>query len=261
MLGQVLRDHRIQKGLKVAQLAALAGVRRETLSRIEAGRSRVAAEILVKLTDLITLLPSEWVGPWLEEETNLRALLFVARHLIDRGELDCVRLILGRVRTLARLSPHHLGGEVYHQWGRYSYKAGSYGRALYWMGLAERSAQQSSDPYDKAVAAYNRALVLSRTHAIAETVAKFDEAILAFQSISHSRESGYAKLEKANFLLRMGSYREALADYRHAARDLRGDPWLFDCRLGQVICISQVRSVKTATGIMPALNSLANDPE
>lgn len=261
MLGRVLRDHRVRTGLKVAQLAALAGIRRETLSRIEAGRTRVAADTLIKLTDLITVPPTEWVGPWVEEETSLRALLFITRHLIDRGELDSVRLIFERVRTLARLSPNHLRGEVYHQWGRYAYAVGSYGRALHWMRLAERSAQQSSDPYERAVATYNRALALSRTRTIAQTVAKFDAAISGFQDTAHRRERAYAQLERANFLLRMGSYREALADYRHAAGDLRATPWFFDCRLGQIICISQVRFVKTAAGIMPALNSLANDPE
>jgi tetratricopeptide (TPR) repeat protein len=129
------------------------------------------------------------------------------------------------------------------------------------MRLAERSAQQSSDPYERAVATYNRALALSRTRTIAQTVAKFDAAISGFQDTAHRRERAYAQLERANFLLRMGSYREALADYRHAAGDLRATPWFFDCRLGQIICISQVRFVKTAAGIMPALNSLANDPE
>ena len=116
MLGRVLRDYRVRTGLKVAQLAALAEIRRETLSRIEAGRSRVAADTLIKLTDLITVPPTEWVRPWVEEESRLRALLFITRHLIDRGELDSVRLIFERVRTLTRLSPNHLRGEVYHQW-------------------------------------------------------------------------------------------------------------------------------------------------
>jgi len=261
MVGRVLRDHRVRAGLKVAQAAVLAGMRRETLSRIEAGRTRVATDKLMKLTDLITVPPTEWVRPWVEEETSLRALLFVTRHLIDRGELDSVRLILDRVRTLARLSPNHLRGEVYHQWGRYAYAVGSYGRALHWMRLAERSAKQSSDPYERAVATYNHALTLNRTHTVAETVAKFDAAISEFQDTAHPRERAYAQLERANFLLRMTSFREALTDYRHAARDLRGTPWFFDCQLGQVICISQIRSVKTAIGVMPALNHLARDPE
>ncbi|MDA8344405.1 MAG: helix-turn-helix domain-containing protein [Thermaerobacter sp.] len=260
MLGQVLRDARLRSGLKVAELAALAGIRTESLSRIEAGKQQVAASTLVALSDLIKLPASEWIDPWLEQEARLGSLVQVARHLINGGDLPNALLVLKRARALACFSPHHFRGEVYHQWGRYTYKAGQHARALHWLKLAERASLRSLHPYDKALASYNYALALRKTHFLAGSLAKFNDAIAVFDDGGHLRQAAYARLSRANLLLETGSYREALAGYLRAARSLRGDPWLFDCKLGEVLCIGHLRSAQVALVLMSKLENLASDP-
>lgn len=131
---------------------------------------------------------------------------------------------------------------MYHQMGRYLYETGHENLALRWFRSANRAASRSSDPRARAVAAYNFALSLMSTGYLSASLAKFDQAIVAFGKAGCLIEAGYARLHKANVLVDVGSFREALSDYRRAAYALRDDRWYFDCKLGEGICLWQVQS-------------------
>jgi len=262
MLGRMVREHRLRSGLSVAQLAASAGIRRESLSRIESGKKQVGAETLMRLADQVTLPASEWVSAFLAQETRVHPLLIVARQLIDRGDLGNASLVLRRARILIHLGRHHRQrGEVYRQLGRCAYGNGAYEEALRWLEKAERAAVHGADLRERAVAHYNCGLTLGKVGYPGASLARFDLAIAAADSSKDQARAGWSRLSKANVLLRMHSYREALDLYRAAASLLRGDVWLFDCRLGELICVAELSSPRTALELVPDLERLASDPE
>lgn len=259
MLGQIIRDYRLRSGLTLAELATSDGIRRESLSRIEAGKQQIGIGTFLTLSDLLMIPATEWVANWVEEETRLPPLLRVARHLLDREDFSNARLVLRRARTIARHQRHHLRGEVYHQWGRYTYKIGEYGRALHWLRRSEQASLRSVSTVDRAVASLNAALALAKTHFVYEALMKFSHSAATFEKTEHRTEAGYAHLHKANMLRDLGSFREALTEYRRAAVALRKSPWLFEGRLGEAICIGQVRSAESALRFALQLEHLASD--
>lgn len=262
MLGRILRAYRLRSGFKAADVADSLGIRPESLSRIEADDQSIGISTLLALTALIKIPPSEWVGPWLDRETRLRPLMEVARHLIDQNDVQNARHVLRKVRSITHARRHqNYGGEVYRQWGRLTYKTGEYGRARRWLRRAKRAAARAAIPFERAIASYNYALALRKTHFIAESLANFDHAIAVFHEGNHLRHAGFARLSRANLLIQVGSYREALSEYRKAAHVLRGDPWRFDCILGEVICVWQVNSAAAALSLLLPIENLAADAE
>ena len=261
MLSSILRQYRIQRGLRVADVAASIGIERESLSRIEAGKSPVGVKTLLALASFITVPTDEWLEPWLSEESRLHPLTVVAKHFIDRGDLDHAGRVFQRIRTLVRLDRHPRDkGEIYHQWGRWAYASGS-ARALHWLRLAEHAALRASDPQDKTVATYNYALALKRAHFVAQSIRKFEQVISESAHGMNPQRGGYARLLKANILFDCGSYHEALAEYRRAYSSLRGNVWAFDCKLGEAICLWNTRSPQVALRVFPTVLKLASDSE
>ena len=81
-----------------------------------------------------------------------------------------------------------------------------------------------------------------------------------FQALGNIRKAGYSRLSRANALMEMQSFREALSVYRMAARDLRGDPWYFDCKLGEAVCLWRTQSSENALELLLTFEDLAEDP-
>ena len=262
LLSQLLRDARRRQGLTIAELADLAGLKRESLSRIETGKQAIGIGTLQRLADLITLPTSEWVECWLEDETRLRPLAQIARYLVDRGDLENASKVLRKIRGLMKLDRHGRSrGELYRQWGRYTYRMGQSGRALHWLRLAEQASHHSTNIHDKAIACYNYALSLHKARFIEGSLAKFNDAILKFEQVNSDIELGYALLSKANLLFSAAAYHEAVTEYRRAAVMLRRTPWLFECRLGEALCVSHIISVKAAFSMLGQMENLTSDAE
>ena len=94
-----LRAARTQAGLSQGQVAKLLSVQRPTISEIEAGRRKVAAEELVKFAELYDVSLS-----WLtanESEVPDPAVELAARELskLKKDDLDTV---MGLLRTLRK---------------------------------------------------------------------------------------------------------------------------------------------------------------
>lgn len=261
MLSSVLRQHRIQRGLKVTDVAASIGIKRESLSRIEAGKSPIGVETLLALANFITVPVDEWLEPWLLEESRFHPLTVVARHFIDNGDLQHAGRVFRRIRALIRFERKpHGKSEIYRQWGRWAYASGS-AKALYWLRLAEHAALRSASPEDRAVALYNYALALKRAHFVEQSIAKLNQVVDVCGHGISPRRAGRARLLKANILLNCGSYHEALIEYRKAFSALHGDPWLFDCKLGAVICLWKTQSPQVALRALSSIEILASDAE
>lgn len=257
MLGSLLRSYRLRTGLTISQLARTAGISRQYLSDIEAGKRLIGVETFLGLTDLLTVPRSEWLGPLLALETRLRPLLRVADRLIDRGDFEGGLLALKRVQALSRVSRRYQG-HVYHLLGLYTYASGKHGRALHWFRLSEVAATRSPDLPRLAEAYYNSAMAHSKANLVIGSVTKFRAATLSFLRLHNRRMAGYALLSRANVLLEIGSYHEAQSDYHLAAAYLREDAWSFDCKLGEAICLWQTRSPKVALHTLLGLHP--NDP-
>jgi len=56
-IGSVLRDRRIELGKSAAELAALAGIERSTLSRIEAGKTNPSWALVLALGQALDMQP------------------------------------------------------------------------------------------------------------------------------------------------------------------------------------------------------------
>ncbi len=241
MFGDLLRQRRIESGGKISQLAAAAGLSRQHLSEVEAGKRQVGIKTFLRLADLVTVPSTAWVGAFLDNETRLLPLLHVAGYLIDRGDYVSAQLVLERIRSMPNTSRRYQG-HVYHQMGRYLFETGHQRPALRWLRSAYRAAARSSDPHARAVAAYNLGLSLMSARYLARSLAAFDQANIMFRESGRLDKTGYARLHKANLLTELGSFREALSEYRRAAFALRNEAWSFDCKLGEAICLWQLNS-------------------
>ena len=260
MIGARLCDRRTELGLKSRDLAAMARMSSQHVRDIEAGRRQPGFRTLLLLTDLLALPASEWLDLYLAEESRLLSLIQMGEHLLEIGDLAGATLVLRRLRTLSR-GDHRYQGRIYHLYGLLTYREGRYVRSLHWFRLAERATTGSLEPTKRADALYNAGLAMMRTGLLSQSAAKLDEAITVFQHLGNVRKVGYSRLTKANVLLEMQSYREALRVYQRAAHALRGDPWFFDCKLGEAICRWRTRSPENALTLLTRIEKFATDPD
>jgi len=134
LLNDVIRSHRLQSDQKVTEVAALIGVQRESLCRIEAGTRRAGPRLLTLLAESIPIPSSAWVRPFLAEETRVGPLVHVAGYLLDRGDLHSAQVVLERALRMSQFSRHERHKhDLYLQLGRYAYFFGSYSCALHWL--------------------------------------------------------------------------------------------------------------------------------
>lgn len=260
MLCTLFRDRRIELGLAIRDLTAKTGISGQHLRDLEAGRRQPGLKTLLLLQDLLTLPTSAWLGVYLAEESRLLPLIQLAEHLVQVRDLGGASIVLRRLRALSHADRRYQG-RLYHLYGLLTYHEGRYARARHWFKLAETSMSKSPNAAKRAESFYNSALATVQTGLLSQGAAKFDEAATAFQSLGDVRKAGYSRLSKANALMQMQSYREAHPVYRRAAFDLRGDPWFFDCKLGEVICRWRTRSPESALGLMVSLKKFAADPD
>lgn len=260
MIGARLRDRRTELGLKTRDLAAKSRISKQHIRDIEAGRRQPSFRTLLLLTDLLALPASEWLDLYLAEESRLLPLVQMGEHLLHLGDSAGATAVLRRLRTLSR-GDHRYQGRVYHLYGLLTYREGRYVRSLHWFRLAEKTATGSLEPIRRADAAYNAGLAMMRTGLLSQSLAKFDKAIAVYQELGDVRKVGYARLTKANVLLEVQAYREALPLYQRAAHALRGDPWYFECKLGEAICRWRTRSPESALALLTDIEKFAADPD
>ena len=260
MIGARLRDRRIEMGLSIGDLSAKAKISAHHLRDVETARRLPGVKTLLSLTDLLRLPTADWLDLYLAGESRLLSLIHLAEHLVQVRDLGGASLVLGRLRTLSR-EDHRYQGQIYHLRGLLAYYEGRHARALHWFRLAETSAVKSLNAAKRADALYNTALAMAHTGLLSQSAAKFDEAATAFQSLGDMRKAGYSYLSKANVLSQMQSYREALPIYRRASSDLRGDPWCFESKLGEVICRWRIRSSESALRLLTSIGRLADNSD
>ncbi|MDA8219386.1 MAG: helix-turn-helix domain-containing protein [Dehalococcoidales bacterium] len=263
MIGTLLRDRRTEIGMKIRDLAALAGMSAQHLRDIEAGRRDPSFKTLLLLTDLLAVPSSDWLVEYLAQESRLLPLIQMGEHFLQARDMAGARPVLERLRSLrvALRDNRRYQGRVYHLWGVLAYQEGNYARSLVWFLRAEKAAKRTNDVAKSADASYNAALAMMRTGRWFRAAMKFDEAAEAFQSVGDLHKVGYSLLTKANALKGMQSYREALPVYHRAAHFLRGDAWYFDARLGEAICRWSAQSPEGALALLTDLEKHAMDPD
>jgi transcriptional regulator with XRE-family HTH domain len=94
-----LRAARAQAGLKQNQVARLLKMHRPTISEIEAGRRRVAAEELARFADLYRV-SIEWLTR--AEETGTDPAVELAARELVKLKPDDLNMVLKLLRTLRR---------------------------------------------------------------------------------------------------------------------------------------------------------------
>lgn len=263
MIAARLRDRRIKMGLDIRDLSASASISAQHLRDIETGRRAPSLKTLLLLTDLLALPTSAWLEGYLVEESRLLPLIQIGEYLFRVGDLIGTAAVLKRLRSLRSLVRENQRdqGRIFHLWGMLTYRESRFARSLVWFLRAERAAKHSKDSKRVADAAYNAALAMMKTGLLSQAVAKFGEAMGSYERLGDQRKAAYARLTTANTLLEMQSYREALPMYRRAAHALRGDPWYFDCKLGEAICLWRTRSPVSALESLVSLEKFAQDAD
>ena len=257
MVGPLLRQRRMALGLTAAQVAAQVDVRREYLSAVERGKRQVGVKTLIALTQLFTFPTKDWLEAYLTEETRMSLLLRMAEHLLRISDVEAAEVVLGKLRRLTR-NNHRYQSRFCHLMGVLSYQQGRYGRALHWFS-AYLKTSGTAPSRAHAEGMYNVALALRKTGQLATSLDKFDITTRMFGTLNAKIEAGYSRLSKANTLIAIGAFQEGLLVYRRAAADLRGDPWLFDCKLGEAICTCVTRSPTKGISIMQEIEKYATD--
>lgn len=226
MIGTRLCDRRTEIGLKTRDLSALAGISAQHLRDIEAGRRHPSFKTLLLLTNLLALPTSDWLVEYLAQESRLLPLIQMGEHFLQVRDIAGAGAVLKRLRSLRAVlrKNRRYQGRTYHLWGVLTYQEGNYARSLVWFLRAEKAAKRTKDVVKGADASYNAALAMMRTGLLSRAAAKFDEAVVAFQSGGDLRKAGYSLLTKANAVKGMHSYREALPVYRRAAHFFAGTP-------------------------------------
>jgi len=256
LLADRIRSRRKSLGLTLLEASEAVGVTRQYLSEVESGRQPGVATLLA-LTDLLTLPTEEWLPEFLKSETRILPLIHLGEYLAGKGDIQGAFTVARHLRPLLRTTAKG-HGRAFHLLGLLEYRRGHFGRALVWFRRAESATLRGASGISRGDALYNTALAMRQAGLFTASVRRFEKAAEVYQSNGDRVRSGYAWLSDANTFLRFQAYREALHAYRRASRCLRDDPWQFDAKLGEAICLGQVASVSVA---LHALQGLAAPPK
>lgn len=238
VLDDLIRQQRITRGWSRAEMARRLMVTRAHISAIEQGKRNPSAELLVKLTNVLTWPASEWLDSYLKSGPGPSEMCRLAGQLLDDGQTaPAEKIVQAALRVSRSQYEGRYNSQVYHVLGKIYVQKQDFESAHVWFTQMLAALNRTPASLRKATALYNCGLTAALAGAgHVASLTYIREAREIFALLNREEEVQLSWYTEGKILLELRSYHEALAAY-NAVRTLRDHPVLgYEVRLGELIC-------------------------